>query len=135
MKISIFPGKYHQNGGFFMAMLVSGRVYPKRTNRNTKRINGIFRDPQGHKAYPCGKPYYPYKLPISLGIRRWEWYGILLTIIGGPMSLGVPGITFKTIFPTYVVGSKLGNCPSQKLADDAMTPQAKDETIRPTELS
>ena len=22
----IFPGKYHQNGGFFMAMLVSGRV-------------------------------------------------------------------------------------------------------------
>ena len=43
------------------------------------------------------------------------------------MSLGVPGITFKTIFPTYVVGSKLGNCPSQKLADDAMTPQTKDE--------
>ena len=27
MKITIFPGKYHQNGGFSMAMLVSGRVY------------------------------------------------------------------------------------------------------------
>ena len=26
MKITIFPGKYHQNGGFSMAMLVSGRV-------------------------------------------------------------------------------------------------------------
>ena len=26
MKIPIFPGKYHQNGGFSMAMLVSGRV-------------------------------------------------------------------------------------------------------------
>ena len=26
MKITIFPSKYHQNGGFFMAMLVSGRV-------------------------------------------------------------------------------------------------------------
>ena len=25
MKIPIFPGKYHQNGGFSMAMLVSGR--------------------------------------------------------------------------------------------------------------
>ncbi len=24
----IFPGKYHQNGGFSMAMLVSGRVIP-----------------------------------------------------------------------------------------------------------
>ena len=31
MKIPIFPGKYHQNGGFSMAMLVSGRVpqWPK----------------------------------------------------------------------------------------------------------
>ena len=27
MKITFFPGKYHQNGGFSMAMLVSGRVY------------------------------------------------------------------------------------------------------------
>ena len=27
MKISIFPGKYHQNGGFSMAMLVSWRVF------------------------------------------------------------------------------------------------------------
>ena len=27
MKITIFPGKYHQNGGFSMAMLVSGRVH------------------------------------------------------------------------------------------------------------
>ena len=27
MKVTIFPGKYHQNGGFSMAMLVSGRVY------------------------------------------------------------------------------------------------------------
>jgi len=27
MKIPIFPGKYHQNGGFSMAMFVSGRVY------------------------------------------------------------------------------------------------------------
>ena len=27
MKIPIFPEKYHQNGGFSMAMLVSGRVY------------------------------------------------------------------------------------------------------------
>ena len=27
MKITIFPGKYHQNGGFSMAMLVSGRVF------------------------------------------------------------------------------------------------------------
>ena len=26
MKIPIFPGKYYQNGGFSMAMLVSGRV-------------------------------------------------------------------------------------------------------------
>ena len=26
MKITIFPGKYHQNCGFSMAMLVSGRV-------------------------------------------------------------------------------------------------------------
>ena len=26
MKIPIFPGKYHQNGGFSWAMLVSGRV-------------------------------------------------------------------------------------------------------------
>ncbi len=26
MKIPIIPGKYHQNGGFSMAMLVSGRV-------------------------------------------------------------------------------------------------------------
>ena len=26
MKIPIFSGKYHQNGGFSMAMLVSGRV-------------------------------------------------------------------------------------------------------------
>ena len=26
MKITIFPGKYHQNGGFSMAMLVSGSV-------------------------------------------------------------------------------------------------------------
>jgi len=26
MKIPIFPEKYHQNGGFSMAMLVSGRV-------------------------------------------------------------------------------------------------------------
>ena len=25
-KIPMFPGKYHQNGGFSMAMLVSGRV-------------------------------------------------------------------------------------------------------------
>ena len=25
-EIPIFPGKYHQNGGFSMAMLVSGRV-------------------------------------------------------------------------------------------------------------
>ena len=28
MKITIFPGKYHQNGGFSMAMLVSWRVHP-----------------------------------------------------------------------------------------------------------
>ena len=27
MKIHIFPGKYHQNGGFSWAMLVSGRVF------------------------------------------------------------------------------------------------------------
>ncbi len=27
MKIPIFPGKYHQNGGFSMSMLVSGRVF------------------------------------------------------------------------------------------------------------
>ena len=26
MKIAMFPCKYHQNGGFSMAMLVSGRV-------------------------------------------------------------------------------------------------------------
>ena len=26
MKITIFPGKYHQNGGFSMAMLVYRRV-------------------------------------------------------------------------------------------------------------
>ena len=26
MKITMFPGKYHQHGGFSMAMLVSGRV-------------------------------------------------------------------------------------------------------------
>ena len=26
MKIPLFPGKYHQNGGFSVAMLVSGRV-------------------------------------------------------------------------------------------------------------
>ena len=26
MKITIFPGKYHQTGGFLWAMLVSGRV-------------------------------------------------------------------------------------------------------------
>ena len=31
MKITIFPSKYHQNGGFFMAMLVSGRV--RETNK------------------------------------------------------------------------------------------------------
>ena len=29
MKITIFPGKYHQNCGFSMAMLVSGRVSPQ----------------------------------------------------------------------------------------------------------
>ena len=28
MKIPIFPGKYHQNGGFSMAMLVYRRVLP-----------------------------------------------------------------------------------------------------------
>ena len=28
MKIPIFPGKYHQNGGFSMAMLVYRGVYP-----------------------------------------------------------------------------------------------------------
>ena len=27
MKITMFPCKYHQNGGFSMAMLVLGRVY------------------------------------------------------------------------------------------------------------
>ena len=27
-------------------------------------------------------------IPISLGIRKWEWYGKLT--IRGPMSLGVP---------------------------------------------
>ena len=28
MKIHIFPGKYHQNGGFSMAMLVYRSVFP-----------------------------------------------------------------------------------------------------------
>ena len=29
MKIPLFPGKYHQNGGFSWAMLVAGRVTPR----------------------------------------------------------------------------------------------------------
>ena len=35
MKIPIFPGKYHQNGGFSMAMLVSGRVHPGKLTTGT----------------------------------------------------------------------------------------------------
>ena len=45
MKIPIFPGKYHQNGGFSMAMLVSGRVMGKEmedlwTFQNVATIEG-----------------------------------------------------------------------------------------------
>ena len=38
-------------------------------------IQGWFtRDPQEHGTPENGKRD-PYKLPISLGIRKWEWYG------------------------------------------------------------
>ncbi len=40
MKIPIFPGKYHQNGGFSMTMLVSGRV----TNTVSERSDLIDTD-------------------------------------------------------------------------------------------
>ncbi len=33
MKIPMFPGKYHQNGGFSMAMLVSEREESLLTNQ------------------------------------------------------------------------------------------------------
>ena len=34
----IFPGKYHQNGGFSMAMLVSGRVYKWKATMAADRV-------------------------------------------------------------------------------------------------
>ncbi len=33
MKTPLFPGKYHQKGGFSMAMLVLGRVAQKATEK------------------------------------------------------------------------------------------------------
>ncbi len=38
MKIPIFPGKYHQNGGFSMAMLVYRRVPKKPSQRVFGRL-------------------------------------------------------------------------------------------------
>ena len=42
--------------------------------------------PQGHGTPENGKRD-PYKLPISLGIRKWEWYG---NSIGPAYHKGVP---------------------------------------------
>ena len=47
LKITIFPGKYHQNCGFSMAMLVSGMV--------------------GIRSFPIGMPYFKGRLPLVSG--------------------------------------------------------------------
>ena len=51
MKIPIFPGKYHQNGGFSMAMLVSGRV--------TDLVSSALPDFVGPLWVAMGKTFLP----------------------------------------------------------------------------
>ena len=56
MKIPIFPGKYHQNGGFSMAMLVYRRV-------------------RGYEAHHCPLIILEGRLRISWGTRG-HWGGV-----------------------------------------------------------
>ena len=46
MKIPIFPGKYHQNAEFSMAMLVYRRIYTA-NNPGVGHCYGFFRGPAG----------------------------------------------------------------------------------------
>ena len=57
MKIPIFPGKYHQNGGFSMAMLVYRRVPEKKSSSWTWCTN-----PAPHAMY--------LKVRMSRNVRK-----------------------------------------------------------------
>ena len=56
MKIPIFPGKYHQNGGFSMAMLVSGRAIRKKNHLQQKPPQ-VFVQVASKQCFPLGGPF------------------------------------------------------------------------------
>ena len=51
MKIPIFPGKYHQNGGFSWAMLVYRRVNQPQKKFSFSTLQGVF---FFNRAEKCG---------------------------------------------------------------------------------
>ena len=55
MKIPIFPGKYHQNGGFLWAMLVSGRV--SLSCDFVVPIKGDLKEAKCFVSYNCDKAF------------------------------------------------------------------------------
>ena len=62
MKITIFPGKYHQNGGFSMAMLVYRRV-PQSKNPGFF-ARSMSSGPPGNECCELAQENWPaFKLP------------------------------------------------------------------------
>ena len=79
MKIPIFPGKYHQNGGFSMTMLVSGSArLPK--IRNTQSFGSKIGSQREHIFEVTTSPWWFAKFEESMGITltqlipsKWPW--------------------------------------------------------------
>ena len=63
----IFPCKYHRNGGFSMAMLVSGRVHT--IHSSAKKMEQLFGSRQCPAVQPCATGW----LGAWLMMSRWWW--------------------------------------------------------------
>ena len=93
MKIPIFPGKYHQNGGFFMAMLVYRRVhqlmcttYPQHLPiPRYRRLDGIMQTMTQVRQAPVATPFLKAVGRMDLG-TEWMYIWVFPKIGVGPKS-------------------------------------------------
>ena len=60
-----------------------GKYTSSSAPKSFPKIKGDSRDSQGHGTpFMVSFTYYSHTIPISLGIRTWEWYGS--HVLGGP---------------------------------------------------
>ena len=109
MKIPIFPGKYHQNGEFSMAMLVYRRVPPKKKKKKKQgTLLGTNISPTSRHFWVDDFPNFPCWWNLWSFPRGYCWNRIIEVpfLISGVMNL--IWAVMKTLLTFHYTGWLIG---------------------------